>query len=91
MAPINVPGIPSFTSNSNQARLYPSENSANMTFLAAEGIEEGVVFKLEGPHSLDVMQRYVAEIRKVAKHVYADRMKPINVAVTLTVEETEIL
>jgi len=90
MAPVTVAGM-HLNTNSTIAQLYPTENKPNVTFLAAKGIQDGVEFSLNGPHSLDTMKKFKEDLVKFARAVYVERMKPQTVAVTLHIEEHETL
>lgn len=72
------------------AKLFVSD-VMNTGFLLASDIRNGVTFRLDGPVSVDKMKLFVAQMKQLARAVYVEHLKPVNMVCTLTVSESEIL
>jgi hypothetical protein len=64
----------------------------NAAFLGAVGLANGVAFDLGNrPMSADRLRRFVTEFNELVKTVYRLYLKPVNLQVTITTSESEVV
>jgi len=82
--------LPFVVRQGTTAKLF-IQDGLNVSFLLAHDIRNGVMFRLDGPVSLDKMKLFTTQLRQFAKSVYVEHLKPVNMVCTLTVSEQEVI
>jgi hypothetical protein len=64
-------------------------NTANLSFLTAKGLKDGITFEFEGMYSQTTVERFLMDVKKQVKSIWNDFIKEKNWTLTAELREIE--